>query len=113
MVPSSTVIFQPRQAPNVTILLDAVIHIHLIRLIMYYGCLGLKANEEVKLTERGDYEQPSIQSIKLRNTLRALRTNDCSAVIDYGAAEFCPLRGTCECLRQMLNFVPKDPSIGL
>jgi hypothetical protein len=28
------------------------------------------------LTGRGDYIQPSIQSIKLRNTLPALRSND-------------------------------------
>jgi hypothetical protein len=30
----------------------------------------------VELTGRGDYIQPSIQSIKLRNTLPALRSND-------------------------------------
>jgi hypothetical protein len=35
-----------------------------------------------ELTGRGDYIKPSIQSIKLRNTLPALRSNDLLGGID-------------------------------
>jgi hypothetical protein len=37
---------------------------------------AIKKGITAELTGRGDYIQPSIQPIKLRNTLPALRSND-------------------------------------
>ena len=45
-----------------------------------------------ELTGRGDYIQPSIQSIILRNTLPALRSNDELGGVVDNAAEACIIR---------------------